>query len=62
MPLEGQERWLDVGEVSRVVDLEGRSVKYQDFDGIWSDFSGLPRSLCFWKVSKGGWRSEMSQG
>ena len=62
MTLEGQERWLDVGEVSRVVDLEGRSVKYQDSVGFWSDFSGLPRGLCFWKVSEGGWRSEMSQG
>ena len=27
MPLEGQRRWLEVGEVSRAVDLERRSMK-----------------------------------
>ena len=47
MLLEGQRRWLDVGEVSRVVDLEKRSVKYQDSVGNWSDFSGLPRVYAF---------------
>ena len=62
MLLEGQRRWLEVGEVSRVVDLERRSVKYQASVGIWSDFSGLPSGLCFWKVREGGWRLKMSQG
>ena len=50
------------GGVSRVVDLERRSVKTQDSIRFWSDFSGLPRGLCFWKVREGGWRSERSQG
>ena len=61
MPLEGQRRWLEVGEVSRVVDLERRSVKYQASVGIWSDFSGLPGGLSFSKVKEGGWRPERSQ-
>ena len=60
MLLEGQRRWLEAEEVSRVVDLERRSVKSQDSVGIWSGSSGLPRGLCFWKVSERGWRSEKS--
>ena len=62
MPLEGQRRWLEVEEVSRVVDLERRSVKSQYSVGIWSDFSGHPRGLSLWKVREGGWRSGRSQG
>ena len=62
MPLEGQGRWLEVGEVSRVVDLEWRSVKSQISVGIGSDFSGLPRRLRLWKVGEGGWRSNRSPG
>ena len=62
MPLEGQRRRVEVEEVFRVVDLERRSVKYQDSGGIWSDFSGLPRGLSLWKVREGGWRSKRSQG
>ena len=62
MPLEGQRRWLEVGQVSRVVDLERRSVKSQDSVEIWSDFSGLPRGLYLWKIREGGCRSERSQG
>ena len=62
MLLEGQRRWLEVGEVSSVVDCERRSVKSQDSIGIWSDFSGLPRGLCLWKVREGGWRPERSEG
>ena len=62
MLLEGQRRWLAVGEVSRVVDLERRSVKYQDSVGIWSGFSGLLGGLYFRKVREGGWRSERPQG
>ena len=62
MPFEGQRRWLEASQVSRVVDLERRSVKTQDSIRFWSDFSGLPRGLCFWKVREGGWRSERSQG
>ena len=54
MPLEGQRRWLKVGEVSRVVDLERRSVKSQDSVRIWSDFAGLLTGLCLWKVREGG--------
>ena len=61
-PLERQGRWLDVGEVSSVVDIEGKSVKYHNSVGIWSDFSGLPRGLSFSKVKEGGWRPERSQG
>ena len=61
-PLEGQRMWLVVGEVSRVEDLERRSVKYQDSVGIWSDFSGLPGGLSFSKVKKGGRRPERFQG
>ena len=57
MPLESQRRLLEVGEVSRLVDLERRFVKSHDPVGIWLDFSGLPRSLCLWKVREGGWRS-----
>ena len=60
--LEGQRRWLEVEKVSRIVDLEKKSVKSQDSGGIWSDFSGLPRGLSFWKVREGGWRSKRSQG
>ena len=41
---------MEVGEVLRVVDLEGRSVKSHDSVGILSDFSGLPRGLCLWKA------------
>ena len=62
MPLEGQRRWLKVGEVSRVVDLERRSVRYQASVGIWSDFSGLSRGLCLRKVREGGWKPERSEG
>ena len=47
MPLEGQRRWLEVGEVSRVVDCERRSVKSRDYVGNWPDFSGVPQGLCF---------------
>ena len=47
MPLEGHERWLDVGEVSRVVDLERRSVQYQDSVGIWSDFQDFQGAYAF---------------
>ena len=61
MLLEGQRRWLEIGEVSRVVDLERRSVKSQDSVGIWSDFSGLPKGICFWKVRESGWKSKRSQ-
>ena len=62
MPMEGQRRWLEVGDVSRVVDLERRFVKSQGPVGIWSDFSGLPRGLCLWKVREGGWRSRRFEG
>ena len=41
--LEGQRRWLVVGEVSRVVDCERRSVKSRDSVGIWSDFQDFQR-------------------
>ena len=57
MPLEGQRRWLVIGEFSTVVDLEKRSAKSQDSVGILSDFLGLLRGLCLWKVKEGGWRS-----
>ena len=60
MRLEGQRKWLEVGEVSRLVDLERRFVVSQDSVGIRSDFSGLPRGLCVWKVGEGGWTSERS--
>ena len=53
-------KWLEVGEVSRLVDLERRFVVSQDSVGIRSDFSGLPRGLCVWKVGEGGWTSERS--
>ena len=46
--------WLEVGEISREVDLEKRSVKSQDSVVIWSDFSRLPRGLCLGKVREGG--------
>ena len=62
MLLEGQRKWLEVEEVSIVVDLERRFATSQDSVEIWSDFSGLPRGLYFWKVREGGWRSERSQG
>ena len=58
MLLEGQRRWLEVGEVLRVVDLERSSVKSPESVGIWSDFLRLPRGLFLWKVREGGWRSE----
>ena len=53
MHLEGQRRWLEVKEVLRLVDLERRSVKYQDSVRIWSDLSGLPGGLCLSKVREG---------
>ena len=62
MFLEGKRRWLEVGEVSRVVYFERRSVKSPESVGIWSDFVGLTRGLCLWKIGKCGWRSERSQG
>ena len=57
MSLEDRRRWLDVGDVSREVDLERRSVKSQDSFYIWSDFSGLLRGFCHWYVREGGWKS-----
>ena len=51
MSLEGKRRWLEVGEVSRVVMLERRFMK-----------SGLPSGLRLWKVREGDSRSERSQG
>ena len=61
MPLESQRKWVEVVEVTRVVDLERRSVKFQDSIGTWSDFPALSRGLCFWKVREGGWRFLKSQ-
>ena len=52
MPLEGERRWLEVGEVTRVVILDRRVMKSQDSRGIWSDFSGLPKGLCFGRSEK----------
>ena len=57
----GQRRWLEVGVVTTVVDLEKRSVTSQDSVWIWTDFSGLPRGLSLWKAREGDWRSERSQ-
>ena len=62
MLLEGQRRWLEVEEVSRVVDLERRSLKSKDSVGICLDFSRILRGLFLWKVREGGWRSGRSQG
>ena len=53
MPSEGQERWLDVVEVPRVVDPEGRYVISHDSVEICS---GLSRGSYLWKVKEGGWR------
>ena len=64
MLLEGQRRWLAVGEVSRVVVLERRSVQYQDSVGIWSDFQDFQGVHAFGRSEKvvGGRRGLKGSG
>ena len=64
MPLEGQGRWLEVGEVSRVVDFERRSVKSRDFVGICSDFQDFQGTYDFRRSEKvvGGRRGLKGSG
>ena len=49
MPFEGQRRWLEASQVSRVADLK-RNLKKSV--GIWSNYSGVPQGLCFGRSEK----------